>query len=55
MIKGAHLDFLLQSYTVTNKGVFKEPGEGGSQIITALLIQYCLSNTKSRSTGGLST
>ena len=49
--EGIHLDFLLQSYVVTNKGVFKESGEQASQIISALLIQYCLSNTKSRPTG----
>ena len=49
--EGIHLDFLLQSYVVTNKGVFKETGEHASQIISALLIQYCFSNTKSRPTG----
>jgi len=49
--EGVHLEFLLQSYVVTNKGVFKESGEPASQIISALLIQYCLSNTASRPTG----
>ena len=49
--EGIHLDFLLQSYVVTNSGVFKESGEPASQIISALLIQYCLSNTASRPTG----
>jgi len=48
---GIHLDFLLQSYVVTNNGVFKESGEHTSQIVSALLIQYCLSDTKSRPTG----
>lgn len=48
---GIHLDFLMQSYVVTNNGVFKESGEQASQIISALLIQYCLSDTKSRPTG----
>ena len=49
--EGVHLYFLLQSYVVTNKGVFKESGKHASQIISALLIQYCLSNTKSRPSG----
>ncbi|MCP4022896.1 MAG: DUF3786 domain-containing protein [Desulfobacteraceae bacterium] len=49
--EGIHLDFLLQSYVVANNGVFKKSGEDASQIISALLIQYCLSNTKSRPTG----
>jgi len=48
---GIHLDFLLQSYVITNYGVFKGSGEPASQIISALLIQYCLSDTKSRPTG----
>jgi hypothetical protein len=48
---GIHIDFLLQAYVVTNKGVFKESGDSASQIISALLIQYCLSNTASRPTG----
>ncbi len=39
------------SYTITNKGVFKQNGEHASQIISALLIQYSLSNSKSRPTG----
>lgn len=49
--EGISLDFLLQSYVVTNKGVFKKNGERASQIISALLIQYCLSNTTSRPKG----
>jgi len=49
--KGIPLSFLLQSYVVTRKGVFKESGEHASQIISALLIQYCLSNTNSRPSG----
>lgn len=48
---GIHLNFLLQSYVVTNNGVLKKSGEHASQIISALLIQYCLSNTNSRPTG----
>lgn len=47
---GVHLDFLLKSYVVSNKGVFKGSGGSASQITSALLIQYCLSNTKSRPT-----
>lgn len=49
--EGIHLNFLLQPYVVTNKGVFKESGDCASQIISALLIQYCLSNTTSRPKG----
>lgn len=49
--EGVHLDFLSRSYVVTNKGVFKENREHASQIISALLIQYCLSDTQSRPTG----
>ena len=49
--EGIHLKFLMQSYVVTHKGVFKESGECVSQIISALLIQYCLSNTTSRPKG----
>ncbi len=49
--EGIHLNFLLQPYVVTNKGVFKESGECASQIISALLIQYCLSKTTSRPKG----
>lgn len=49
--EGIHLNFLLHPYVVTNKGVFKESGECASQIISALLIQYCLSNTTSRPKG----
>ena len=45
---GVHLYFLMRSYVVTNQGVFKADGESASQIISALLIQYCLSNTHSR-------
>jgi len=48
---GIHLSFLLHDYVVTNKGVFKKNGEPASQIISALLIQYCLSTTTSRPTG----
>jgi hypothetical protein len=49
--EGIHIDFLLKSYVVTNEGVFKRSGEQASQITSALLIQYCLSNTTSRPTG----
>jgi len=49
--EGIQIDFLLKSYVVANKGVLKENGEQASQIISALLIQYCLSNTTSRPTG----
>jgi hypothetical protein len=48
---GIHLEFLLQSYVVTSRGVFKDTGEQASQAISALLIQYCLSNTESRPAG----
>ena len=48
---GVHLNFLMKSYVVTNKGVFKANGESASQIISALLIQYCLCKTQSRPTG----
>ncbi len=48
---GVHLDFLMHTYVVTNKGVLKATGEPASQIISALLLQYCLSNTGSRPTG----
>jgi hypothetical protein len=41
----------LQPYVVTNRGVFKDTGEQASQAISALLIQYCLSNTESRPAG----
>ena len=49
--KGVHLDFMLRSYVVTNDGVFRKSGEPASQIVSALLIQYCLSNTAARPTG----
>jgi hypothetical protein len=48
---GIHLEFLTKDYVVTNKGVFKDTREPASQIISALLIQYCLSDTASRPKG----